>query len=86
MERKDIFVKVNHEREYQEGKWGSEFDNKNTLNDWVNYICHYATKSSMEHDELTAQRNCLIKVAALAFAALEASYRNDGFPKRHYDK
>jgi hypothetical protein len=86
MNRKDIFNEINRERDYQDGKWGTAFDDKNTINDWVTYINNYATKAAAMGNSKAEQRLQLEKVAALAVAALETSYRNDGFVPRHYDK
>lgn len=84
--REDIVHAILKEREYQESKWGSDFDDKNTINDWVTYICHYASKAGMEEDlSGSADTRMLVKAATLCFAALEADARNNGFPARHYD-
>jgi len=87
---------IQHEREYQRQRWGPDtvFDDANTANDWAMYIADYVTracrgeglantvrtKEGQEHFE-----KHMIKVAALAIAAIEASHRNDGPALRHYD-
>ncbi len=81
----DIYHAIRREREYQNDLWGPEFDDKNTANDWVTYITKYAAKTAdipmtQGHYEIA-----MLKVAALALAAIEASKRNDGLPPRHYD-
>ena len=86
-----IFEEIKKEREYQDSKWGSEFDDKNTINDWVAYINIYLGKAiiidrATFKPDKKQQRTNILKVATLATAALEAFDRNDGFPPRHYDK
>jgi hypothetical protein len=34
MERQKVFELIDIERQYQ-SKWGDEFDNENTINDWI---------------------------------------------------
>ena len=72
------------ERQHQVAKWGIEFDDKNTINDWVSYITSYAGQAAFE-DNAAVRRHKLIQVAALAVAAVEAFDRNLSFPNRHYD-
>jgi len=85
--RDKIFGEINAERDYQDEKWGSEFDNSNTLNDWATYITiylgHAANMDNINDSE--TQRSHMLKVAALAVAALETFDRNKGFAPRHYD-
>lgn len=64
---------------------GTEFDDKNTANDWVSYLTRYAAKAAefeLTKDQFQA---AMVKVAAIAVAAIESSDRNDGLPPRHYD-
>jgi len=81
-----IFEEIKNEREYQDEKWGTEFDDKNTLNDWVSYIVTYAGRATEYDRTAEEQRKYMIKVAALAVAALETFDRNNGFAPRHYDE
>ena len=78
----DFFQVIKEEREYQNSKWGEEFDKFNTANDWIAYIVNYTGKAvTLPWDEeqfLIA----LQKVAALCAAA----WTRDSFPPRHYDK
>lgn len=83
--QRQIFNEIQAERLYQDNKWGTEFDDKNTLNDWIVYINNYAAKAAFMGNTPEEQRAALIKVASLAVAALETFDRNNGFPKRHYD-
>lgn len=82
----NVYDEIKEEREYQDIKWGTEFDNKNTLNDWCSYIVNYLGRAVTMFNNPKDQRLALIKVAALAVAALESFDRNGGFPPRHYDK
>lgn len=74
------------ERRYSKGKWYSEFDDKNTLNDWVTYICMYATQAARifqaENPDVIYSK--LIKSANLAMLAAER-VRTGKRGKRHYD-
>jgi hypothetical protein len=81
----DILKEIRQERDYQDNKYGTAFDDKNTLNDWVTYIVNYLGKSAFSFNK-EEQREYMLKAAALAVAALEAYERNNGFPARHYDK
>jgi hypothetical protein len=83
--RKQIFEQIEAERKYQDGKWGDEFDKKNTLNDWVTYINIYAGQAAKMGNSKEEQRTQMLKVATLAVAALERFDENDGFAPRHYD-
>jgi len=85
MTRADIFKMIDDERKYQESKWGQEFDLANTANDWVTYIVRYAAAAAepMVHDKKVFETK-MVKVAALAVAALEA-VKQGGPAPRHYD-
>jgi len=81
MTREAIFQLIENERAYQDGKWGSSFDDKNTPNDWVAYIAIYLGKAVTFPWDRTAFRTAILKVAALCVAVLE----REEYPKRHYD-
>ena len=83
MSRADILESISQERDYQdEQRWGNEFDDKNTVNDWVVYANRYANMAaSGARDPMEAFK----KTAAICVAAMEAYERNGGFPPRHYD-
>lgn len=81
--RESIFVAISAERDYQDSKWGSAFDDKNTPNDWVAYIASYLGRAVTIPWNANIFREGLLKVAALCVAALE---RGDEFAPRHYDK
>jgi hypothetical protein len=79
------YSEIIDERTYQDGKWGTAFDDKNTINDWAAYIGIYLATATTMHAPKAKQREGLLKVASLAVAALQAFDRNGGFPPRHYD-
>lgn len=83
----NIYDEIRKEREYQDGKWGHETDD--TLNTpwmWASYIGQYATKwmsgtfAPLGRDVTDNFRTCMIKVAAIAVAAIESidRQRHDG--------
>lgn len=80
-----ILDEIKAERNYQEEKWGADFDDINNLDDWITYIVTYCGLSALQLTP-TKQRGKMLQVAALAVAACEAFDRNNGFPPRHYDK
>ena len=82
----NVLRDIGRERDYQDARWGTKFDDKNTLNDWCTFIGRYCGKASGCVSTGPGQRVCLVQVAALAVAALEAHDRNNGFPPRHYDE
>ncbi len=81
------FAAVTEERIYSLGQWDeSDFDDFNTLNDWVVYICMYATESAKmgRKDDPTEIYAKLIKVANLALSAARR-VREGTVAPRHYD-
>lgn len=80
-----FFEEVNAEEAKQIAKWGNTFDDKNTVNDWTAYVCHYAGKASFATTREEWHEN-MIKAATLIKSALRAEARNNGLPPRHYDK
>lgn len=92
-EQAGIFEEIVAEREYQ-GRmagptatgWSTEFDDANTLNDWASYFAQYTARATKMGTPSAEQRKAVVKVAALAVAALEAFDRNGGFAPRHYDE
>jgi hypothetical protein len=82
-----ILAEIGAEIERQVSLWGHDNDDKNTMNDWITFICAYATErriGGLGFDKLF--RNNMIKVAALAVSAAEAYDRNRNYPPRHYDE
>lgn len=80
-----VYEEIKAERSYQDSRWGTAFDDKNTANDWVAYISMYAAKASPEKWDAAEFRKGMIKVATLAVAAIETFDRNGKLPPRHYD-
>ena len=80
-----IFEEIHEERVYQEERWGTEFDDRNTANDWVSYIIRYASNGCAFNMSQEDFETAMKKVATLAVAAIETSRRNGGPAKRHYD-
>jgi len=76
-----IWDEIQAERKAQDLKHGGiPNDNRNTLNDWQNWITRHLNKASMPNFPY-GPRYALIRVAALAVAAIEAYDRNGKFPK-----
>ena len=71
----NIFEEIRNERAYQDAKWGGQEhdDGVETEDSWVHYITEYA--NSTGRAEGRAFRERMIKVAALAVAALESHDR-----------
>lgn len=81
----ELLVAVDKEYCYACDRWGREFDDRNTINDWVAYINQYlvlATLAGATHEQVEAG---FIKAANLAVSAIAALKRNGKFPERHYD-
>ena len=74
------------ERAYSQEHWTAGFDNANTLNDWVTYICMYATEAAKMFRADSPDRiySKLIKSANLALLAAER-VRTGWRGRRHYD-
>ena len=85
MSAEKILEKIRSERCYQCDKWGNDFDDQNTINDWSAYISEYLGKATAFRALKKDQRNNLLEVATLAIAALESFERNGKFADRHYD-
>lgn len=63
------------ERGYQNQKFGPAFDDLNNPYNWAAYICQYATRHLIGDPMLVNRelfRKDMVKVAAIAVAALEA--------------
>lgn len=74
-----VLEEIAAEREYQKEKWGVKADVElNTPNDFVAYIGHHASKwfnggfTPYNSNVVDEYRKQMIKVAALAVAAIEA--------------
>lgn len=85
-----VYDEIKAERDRQDTLWGHDFDNKNTINDWVAYIAAYASRAAFTDSEVlnektAQQRELLVKTAALAVAAIETIDRLGKLASRHYD-
>lgn len=80
-----VLINLRSERSYQEARWGQQFDDRNTANDWAAYIGRYVADAT--HFDTTPDRfqEAMLKVATLALTAVETSLRNGGPADRHYD-
>lgn len=75
--RESIFADINAERGYQDEKWGGPVhDDEHSVHDFVAFITKYAG-NAVEASAFD-QRKALIKVAALAVAAVEKIDRAAG--------
>ena len=81
----EIFDKITNELAYSGVKWGQEFDDKNTINDWSTYIGMYMGKACEMGLSPEEQEVRLVKVAGLTVSALKSLKRNGKFPPRHYE-
>lgn len=81
MTKETIYELITAERDYQDKKWGKEFDHLNTPNDWIAYIFAYAGKAVTLSWNREAFRTAVLKVAALSVAVLE----RDTYAPHHYD-
>jgi|SRR5579859_644651 len=84
--RLNLYRDIEKELEYSREKWGTEFDSKNTLNDWVAYIVMYAGDAAKMKTPPSEAEQKLIKVAGLAISALENLRANGQFAPRHYEE
>lgn len=80
----DVSNLVLKETRRAEKMWGSDFDEKNTLNDWVSYINGYLARASDMGTSLSVVKSNLRKAAGLALSALLYA-ENDALAPRHYD-
>lgn len=81
-----ILEEIVTERAYQDKRWGTASDDKNTVNDWVAITTVYMALATPIGASKEQQRTGLLKAAAVLVAAVESFDRNGGFPPRHYDK
>ena len=69
--------------------WGTEFDDKNTANDWVSYILYYLGQASYsgrkEQYNPEKFKENMRKAAALCVSAIVAVERNGDCAPRHYE-
>jgi len=81
---KEIFDEIHAERVYQDHKWGGPpHDDKHTNHDWVAYIIRYLGRTIVWPWESCVFRTNMVKIAALAVAAIEWVDRLEAPPKEH---
>jgi hypothetical protein len=76
-----LLERIRHERDRQKTLPGSEFDEKNTVNDWIAIAGHYLNEPAKRKSSASFNRGAmptqadyqssLIKAAAVILAALE---------------
>lgn len=66
-----IYAEITGERQYQDKKWGgADHDDKQSQTEWMNDIAGYLNHTTYDF------RTRMVKVAALAVAAIQAHDRN----------
>lgn len=88
-----VYQEITAEREAQVARFGNEMDRVvNTPNDFVAYISHYASRwfkggfQPYPTEMVNDYRQQMIKVAALAVAAVEAlDYQRDNLGTAHFE-
>ena len=84
-EREYIFEEIDGELKNAAARWGTDFDDNNTSNDWVAYVAKYAGQAvTLPFSRAVFEEN-MKKIAGIAVSAIEASRRNGGPAPRHYD-
>lgn len=85
--RRELYHEIEDEISQQaKPKWDENFDDKNTANDWIAYIAHYASKGCTLPFNGDTFRKAMVVTAGLAISAIETYDRNNGdMAKRHYD-
>lgn len=75
--RAGLYAEVEDERQYQEALWGQASDDKNTETNWKVYIADYLHGHNRAEKYRGDFRKRMVKVAALALAAVEAFDRTN---------
>lgn len=76
----NIYTEIKAERAYQDNRWGKNFDDNNSIYNWAAFITNYATNGltgNPLHATRVAFRKNMVKVAALAVAAIESIDRTE---------
>lgn len=75
MRNEALFDEITKEREYQDGKWGGPtHDDLHDEEEWMDILEHYATGGD---EGLHDFRTSMVKVAAIAVAAIESYDRKN---------
>ena len=73
MNRSDVYLAIDKEREYQDKKWG-DLDKRNSLGDFLVYLRHRLENATYSYHGPGNEGDCLKyiqQVAAVAVATLE---------------
>jgi ABC-type phosphate transport system substrate-binding protein len=75
--RPNVLIDIARERTYQDKKWGGpKHDDTNTRDDWLNIIANHLWRSTQ--DGTSEQfRKQMVRVAALAVAAIDSEDRRN---------
>jgi hypothetical protein len=77
--RNQTILDIIDERQLQDAEWGgNDHDDKHDFFDWRQFIYKQLTAASMEAGQFDRQRKRLVKIAALAVAAIESMDRKGG--------
>lgn len=76
-----IWNEIQEERAYQKKRWGGDaHDDQHTTWDWIVFITQYVGRAvdpgDVDHFDIQTYRTYMIKIAALAVAAIEWCDRN----------
>lgn len=70
--RQNIFAEIENERQTQDAQWGGPaHDDKHTSYDWIAYIVRHTGKAVFWPWDAQGFRKQMVRVAALAVAAIE---------------
>ena len=85
----EILNEVREEIKRQLELWGVAFDDLNTANDWVAYICRYVAAGAydgrVQAYDSEKFEEYLKKAAGICISAIAAIKRNGDCAPRHYD-
>lgn len=76
---------VTNESRQARVRWGTAFDNKNTINDWVTYVSIYTSRAAAMGVPKAEVVSNLRKAGGLIMSALFYA-ENDLLAPRHYDE
>lgn len=77
---KDVVREIKAERQRQDRKWGgAEHDDEHLEHDWIAFIVRHAGRAVVWPRDLPAFRAAMVKVGALAVAAIEWADRREAF-------
>lgn len=77
-----VHAQIDEERERQDIEWGGpDHDDRHSYVDWATFIRKQLDAADVDHlrDDPIATRERFLKIAALAFAAIESIDRIDDF-------